>query len=127
MSDRTKQIVELVLKAPELLQALKDDPKALAARCGIPEQVYSLLENGRALVDGYLNRPSAGSAPAATSVTHSTVSGGKSPCRCKGACAWRAGGDNTVPLVGVVGLASLAGILSAAAVVAVVAVNNEDR
>ena len=124
MTDRTKQIVELVLKAPELLQALRDDPKALAARCGISDQVYSLLENGRAFIDAYLSRPSAASAPAAPVPSSQPLRSGSS-CRCR-TRAGRGGGENTVPVVGVVGLASLAGMLSAAGVVAIVAIHKEE-
>jgi hypothetical protein len=104
------------------MEALKQDPKALAAKCGISDRGLELFEAGRQLIASCLNRPQANIAEAVNTVA-AIPALSRSPSPCKGSGV---SGGGTVPLVGIVGLASLTGMLSVAAVVAVVAINKSD-
>jgi hypothetical protein len=117
MNDRTRQIVDLILKAPELIEAWGGDPKLLAAKVGLSDKGLLLLDASRNLIENYMNRaPSPG-----------VEYGGAvpSPIQVHSRSKVSLSEAGTIPVVGVVGLASLAGMLTAASVVALVAINKE--
>lgn len=126
MDDRTKQIVQLALNAPELLKSFGRDPKAIARRCGLPEQAFGLLDSARSLIQGFMDRPRATTITSPPSVALSPPATYGQASSCTRASRVVQGQGSTVAVVGIVGLASLVGMLTATGVVAVVAVNRPE-
>jgi hypothetical protein len=127
MTDRTRQIVEALLRAPELVQALKQDPNAFAARLGLGERELQLLQTGKRLVSDFASR---------------LLSQDSSHCGAASNPNWepfsaRGNGEGNTPrslpatknssnvaLVSVTALAAITGMLAALGTIAVVGINS---
>jgi hypothetical protein len=112
MTDRTRQIVEALIKAPELVQALKQDPAGFVAQFGVDP---SVLEAGRRVFSDVINRFNAlGAQPASQ---RNVMQPQARTTSLTGTCAR---GSSGVPVVAVVSLAANNGMLAALGTVSVI-------
>jgi hypothetical protein len=119
MTDRTRQIVEALMKAPELVQALRRDPEGFAAQFGVNPDV---LHAGRRVISDVISRLSTPGLPQFVSGTsddspmpsHANAMTGR-------ACTH---GSSGVPLVAVMSLAAITGMLAVLGTVSVVGVGS---
>ena len=128
MKDRTRQIVEMLLRAPELARALKQDPNAFAARFGVGERELELLQTGKHLVNDLVNRLcSQVSNPLDSSVANASpnlLSAGQIRACPSSRCGPSARNSSSVALVAVTSLAAITGMLAALGTVSVVGINS---
>jgi hypothetical protein len=131
MTDRTRQIIGALLTTPDLMQALKQDPAALASRLGLGGGEGPLLAMGQQLLSNLANRLRSGESaqPGPPSIAKPKrrgtngdgwlqLSGERNSGSEKGASA--------LPIVGVTSLAAIAGALAVLGTVSIVAISRDD-
>lgn len=129
MADYPRQIVEALLKAPEIVQALQQDPRAFAARFGVGDKELLLLQAGKNLVHDLVNRFCAHSSNQPAQLTananqfRTECSDASAPCNRTAA----AKGSSSVALVAVASLAAVTGMLAALGTVSVVGISANGR
>ena len=123
MTNRTRTLVSVLLKTPELLEALKQNPRALATGFGLPDQTYWLTGIGLGLIENYANQLSSSWFDSGLPIRETAKLRRKVSSSASGAAAASRSQGNSVPIVAAMGIASIAGMLTAAGVVATVAIN----
>jgi hypothetical protein len=127
MTDRTRQIVEALLKTPELVQALKQDPNAFAARFGLGERELQLLQSGKRLISDFASRllsQASSHRGAVSNANWEPYSARENGVANTPGSPSAAKSSSTVALVGVTGLAAITGMLVALGTVSVVGINS---
>jgi hypothetical protein len=128
MTDSTKQIVEALLRAPELVMALREDPKAFAARFGLRDRELLLLQTGKRLISDLVDRfklQNANHHGFGLATALECCSAPRTGARDSETVLQRPlSASSNVAVVGVTSLAAITGIVAALGVVSVVGINN---
>jgi hypothetical protein len=130
MTDLARQIIDALMTTPNMMQALKQDPKAFASRFGFGDSEGLLLAIGQQLLGGLANRlrsaEPAQQVPTSTATSNGrcTIDDGlfqlfnaRSSVSGKGACG--------LSIVGVTSLAAITGALAVLGTVSIVAVSKD--
>jgi hypothetical protein len=131
MTDWTRQIIGALLTTPNLMQALKQDPAALASRLGFGGGEGPLLAMGQQLLTDLANRLRSGESaqPGPSSTAKSNRRGMNGDGWLQSSGERNSGsekGASALPIVGVTCLAAIAGALAVLGTVSIVAINRDD-
>ena len=118
MTDRTRQIVEALMKAPEMVRALQQDPAGFVAQFGIDPGV---LQAGKRVLNDVIGRLSAQGSPQLMS---STSQNPMAQSRTGAAATTCARGASGVPIAAVTSLAAITGMLAVLGTVSVIGINS---
>jgi hypothetical protein len=122
MTDRTKQIVDALVRAPELVRALKQDPAGFAAQFGLDP---ALLQSGRRVIHDLMSRLSSSGFPQLTSSAGEKAATHSKP-RAAPALEACARGSSAVPLAAAASLTAITGMLAVLGTVSVVGISKQN-
>ena len=123
MPDRTKQLVDALLKAPGMLELLKRDPAQIVTALANCEQGQAMIKAGTRAIGEVLDRFAGGSRPQAGRASPVESAGVVAPAVPE---ASSQSGNSSLAIVGVTSLAAIAGSLALLGTVSMVALNRRD-